>query len=62
MKPKTKEQCIGVRYAKPHDGLTDLYKDKECTQFWVRDPWMQYKKSMPRIFNGAWFWIEIVKL
>lgn len=58
---RTKEQCGGVLYAHPHDGVTDIYRDKEKKIFRCRDPWMQYRKSKARVFDGFWFWVEIVK-
>ena len=32
-------------YAHPHDGVTDIYRDREMTKFYANDPWMQYRKS-----------------
>lgn len=58
---RTKEMCGGVLYAHPHNGVTDIYRDAEKTRFFCTDPWMQYRKSRARIFNGFWFWVEIVK-
>ena len=48
-------------YAHPHDGVTDIYRDREMTKFVATDPWMQYRKSKARIFNNFWFWVEIIK-
>ena len=48
-------------YAYPHDGVTDIFRDKEMTKFYCNDTWMQYRKSKARIFNGFWFWVEIIK-
>ena len=48
-------------YAHPHDGVTDIYHDREMTEFVATDPWMQYRKSKARIFNDFWFWVEIIK-
>ena len=48
-------------YANPHDGVTDIFCDREMTKFYCNDPWMQYRKSKARIFGGFWFWVEIVK-
>ena len=48
-------------YAHPHDGVTDIYRDREMTEFVATDPWMQYRKSKARIFNDFWFWVEIIK-
>ena len=48
-------------YAHPHDGVTDIFRDKEMTKFYCNDPWMQYRKSKARNFGGFWFWVEIIK-
>ena len=60
-KTRTKDGCVGVLYARPNNGVTDIFRDREMTRFYARDPWMQYRKTMARIFNGAWFWVEIIK-
>ena len=48
-------------YAYPHDGVTDIFRDREMTKFYCNDPWTQYRKSKARLFGGFWFWVEIVK-
>ena len=58
---RTEKQCVGTLYAHPHNGVTDIYRDKEKSNFFCKDPWMQYRKTMARIFNGAWFWVVIIK-
>ena len=58
---RTKEQCGGVLYAHPHNVVTDIYRDKEMKKFRCCDPWMQYRKSKARLFDGFWFWVEIIK-
>ena len=48
-------------YAHPHNGITDIFRDRKLTWFYCNDPWKQYRKSKARLLNGFWFWVEIVK-
>lgn len=47
-------------YAHPHDGVTDIYRDKEMTNFYCRDPFKEYRKSKERTFNGYNYNVEIL--
>lgn len=61
MNKKIDSEWLYKLYANPHDGVTDIYRDKEMTKFFAKDHWMQYRKSKARLFNGFWFWVEIIK-
>lgn len=50
-----------VLYAYPHDGVTDIYRDKEKKEFFARDPWKQYRVSKVRTFNCWKYFVEIIK-
>jgi hypothetical protein len=50
-----------VLYAYPHDGVTDIYRDKEKKEFFARDPWKQYRVSKVRTFNCWKYYVEIIK-
>lgn len=47
-------------YAHPHDGVTDIYRDKEMTNFFCRDPFKEYRKSKERTFNCFTFNCEVL--
>ena len=47
-------------YAHPHDGVTDIYRDKEMTNFYCRDPFKEYRKSKERTFNCSNYNVEIL--
>lgn len=47
-------------YAHPHDGVTDIYRDKEMTNFFCRDPYKEYRKSKERTFNCYNYNVEIL--
>lgn len=46
-------------YAHPHDGVTDVYRDKEMTQFFTRDH-KQYRANKVRFFYSQTYWVEII--
>lgn len=48
-------------YAHPHDGVTDLYRDKDKKSFYARDPWSQYRVSKVRVIDGIYRFVEIIK-
>lgn len=56
-----KKKGLIVLYAYPHDGATNIYRDKEKKEFFARDPWKQYRVSKVRTFNCCKFFVEIIK-
>lgn len=56
-----KTKGLIVLYAYPHDGATNIYRDKEKKEFFARDPWKQYRVSKVRTFNCCKFFVEIIK-
>lgn len=48
-------------YALPHDGVTDLYRDREAKNLYARDPWHQYRVSKLRVIDGIYHYVEIIK-
>ena len=48
-------------YAHPHDGITDIYRDKEMKDFYCRDSYHQYRKSKVRVIDCFYHFVEIIK-
>ena len=49
-------------YAHPHDGVTDIYRDKGKKIFFARDAYHQYRVSKVRTFNCWKYFVEIIRI